>query len=574
MKVIIDGVEQGTGTGGGGGSTTIVGATAFTDLTDAPSTIVANQFLKGNAGGNALEFAALAGGGDMLASTYDPTNVAADAFDYSNFTNTPVSSTWNHNDLTNTHNLTTDIAHSSISGTHNLTSDIVHSTITGTHNLTTDIDHDSLTNTHNLTTDINHNSLTSTHNLTTDIDHNQLTNYSSTVHFPMSSITITESQVSDLDKYDTSTVDSLLSAKLFSSDAFDGSYSTLTDVPLTFAPSAHTQAYSTLTDVPTSFTPSAHTQAYSTLTDVPTSFTPSAHTQFYSTITDFDTGVAANSAVALNTAKITNQTHTGHVTGSGALTIASSVIAPSHVSATGTPSSTTFWRGDNVWGAPTPGAHTQLASTITDFDTAVTANSTVAANTAKITNQTHTGHVTGSAALTLASSVIAPSHVSATGTASSTTYWRGDNTWSTPAGGTTPVEFYALHSDAGAGLTMTNQAAALQFCVNANRNVALLDLSNYTQIRFVNSVVTSSASASTPILRILYKDSYSGTASTYSTIGATDVSTSLAGSFYKDTGWINLVAGAKTSSCYVAFCAQGGDAAADPVVGRATLMFK
>lgn len=35
-----------------------------------------------------------------------------------------------------------------------------------------DFDHDSLTNTHNLTTDIDHDSITNTHNLTDDIDHN------------------------------------------------------------------------------------------------------------------------------------------------------------------------------------------------------------------------------------------------------------------------------------------------------------------------------------------------------------------------------------------------------------------
>lgn len=44
---------------------------------------------------------------------------------------------------------------------------------------------------------------------------------------------------------------------------------------------------------------------------------------------------------------------------------------------------------------------TQLASTISDFDTAVAANAAVAANTAKVTNATHTGEVTGSGALTL-----------------------------------------------------------------------------------------------------------------------------------------------------------------------------
>ena len=44
---------------------------------------------------------------------------------------------------------------------------------------------------------------------------------------------------------------------------------------------------------------------------------------------------------------------------------------------------------------------TQLAATVSDFDTAVAANSAVTANTAKVSNVTHTGEVTGSTALTI-----------------------------------------------------------------------------------------------------------------------------------------------------------------------------
>jgi hypothetical protein len=49
-----------------------------------------------------------------------------------------------------------------------------------------------------------------------------------------------------------------------------------------------------------------------------------------------------------------------------------------------------------------PASHTHTAANITDFDTAVSINATVAANTAKVTNATHTGDVTGSTSLTLA----------------------------------------------------------------------------------------------------------------------------------------------------------------------------
>jgi len=47
------------------------------------------------------------------------------------------------------------------------------------------IDHDNLINTHDLTTDIDHDTITNNHNLTTDIDHNGILNYSADRHFLM-----------------------------------------------------------------------------------------------------------------------------------------------------------------------------------------------------------------------------------------------------------------------------------------------------------------------------------------------------------------------------------------------------
>ena len=48
----------------------------------------------------------------------------------------------------------------------------------------------------------------------------------------------------------------------------------------------------------------------------------------------------------------------------------------------------------------------QLAATISDFSTAVAATAAVTANTAKVTNATHTGDVTGATALTIAASAV------------------------------------------------------------------------------------------------------------------------------------------------------------------------
>ena len=48
----------------------------------------------------------------------------------------------------------------------------------------------------------------------------------------------------------------------------------------------------------------------------------------------------------------------------------------------------------------------QIAATISDFATAVSTNAAVAANTAKVTNATHTGDVTGATALTIAANAV------------------------------------------------------------------------------------------------------------------------------------------------------------------------
>jgi hypothetical protein len=67
-------------------------------------------------------------------------------------------------------------------------------------------------------------------------------------------------------------------------------------------------------------------------------------TQLASTISDFDTAVSSNAAVADNTAKVTNATHTGDVTGADALTIADNAVTAAKISST----DTTFNVGTNV----------------------------------------------------------------------------------------------------------------------------------------------------------------------------------------------------------------------------------
>ena len=79
--------------------------------------------------------------------------------------------------------------------------------------------------------------------------------------------------------------------------------------------------------------------------------------------------------------------------------------------------------------------------TLTDGDTIPTSQwiemaGHVTTNNSKVSNATHTGDVTGATALTVSDGVITLSKLSASGTANSTTYLRGDNTWAEVTSGT------------------------------------------------------------------------------------------------------------------------------------------
>ena len=182
-----------------------------------------------------------------------------------------------------------------------------------------------------------------------------------------------------------------------------------------------------------------------------------------SDVTDFQAAVAANAAVALNTAKITNATHSGDVTGATVLTIAADAVT--YLKMQNVVANDQFLGNNSGGGSPVEelsmitargmlnvedGAtanssdaallnranHTglQLAATISDFATSVASTIQVAANTSKVTNSTHTGDVTGATVLTIAPGAVDIAMLSATGTASVSTYLRGDNTWATVVG--------------------------------------------------------------------------------------------------------------------------------------------
>ena len=153
-------------------------------------------------------------------------------------------------------------------------------------------------------------------------------------------------------------------------------------------------------------------------------------TNFYYT----DARVAANAAVVLNTAKVTNATHTGDVTGDTVLTIAAGAVDLSMLSAGGTPSISTFLRGDNSWSSV---GFTDLSGTLTSAQLrSVITDETGSGSLVFGTSPTLTTPNLGTpsvAVLTNATGLVATTGLTATGTKDSTTFLRGDNTWAVPA---------------------------------------------------------------------------------------------------------------------------------------------
>jgi hypothetical protein len=128
--------------------------------------------------------------------------------------------------------------------------------------------------------------------------------------------------------------------------------------------------------------------------------------------------------------------------------------------------------------------------------------------------------------------------------------------------------------NAQANLPLTNQATAEQFLSNSSRNIQLADLAVYTQCRLQCRVVTASASANTPKIIAKYASSYSATVGSYSDIGTTEVSVSLASAGHIDSGWLSLAAGAIADSLYITITQSGGNAVADPALAGVAIEFR
>lgn len=138
-----------------------------------------------------------------------------------------------------------------------------------------------------------------------------------------------------------------------------------------------------------------------------------------------------------------------------------------------------------------------------------------------------------------------------------------------------PIKYFTVHANAGAGWTLTDATNAERFAENASRHAFMADLAGYTQVRLRSNQQVTSASANTPLFRAKYYTSFTTTFSNFLQLGASaQVEFSLTGTGYRDTGWVDMAAGAQIDGCCIGFAELGGDGSADPTLGATDIMFR
>ena len=137
-----------------------------------------------------------------------------------------------------------------------------------------------------------------------------------------------------------------------------------------------------------------------------------------------------------------------------------------------------------------------------------------------------------------------------------------------------PIMRCPFHANATANVTLTNQSATDQFLSNNNRNIQLVDLANYSEVRVSHRTVTNSASAASPRLIARYVTTYSQTVASWIDIGTSEVSSSMASYNIQTSGWVALAVGAKVNDCYLSVIQAGGNGVADPAVASVVVEFR
>jgi len=142
------------------------------------------------------------------------------------------------------------------------------------------------------------------------------------------------------------------------------------------------------------------------------------------------------------------------------------------------------------------------------------------------------------------------------------------------SGGGSPKLSVAIHSDASANITLTNQVSTVQFLANSNRNITRVDLTGFTQIRLVARVITGSASVNSPKIYLRYATSFSTNTASYLQLGeSAEVEASLVTAGMADSGWVNIAPGA-IGDIFLTCLQSGGDGVADPALGMVNVQMR
>jgi hypothetical protein len=177
----------------------------------------------------------------------------------------------------------------------------------------------------------------------------------------------------------------------------------------------------------------------------------------------------------------------------------------------------------------------------------------------------------------------------------STAYLKGDGTWAMPSAsaawgnitGTLSAQTdlqTVLNAKAGlnkaqmsiflASGTWTNMPSAQTVGFGTWVNASKVDLSLFTQGRLIINKL-GTAGAASAVIRLRYATSYSQTIGNYSTMGSSEIrgAVNVTNSMI-DSGWINLVAGAKADNIFIVLDGVSGDGVLDPVFGNIQAQFR
>lgn len=124
-----------------------------------------------------------------------------------------------------------------------------------------------------------------------------------------------------------------------------------------------------------------------------------------------------------------------------------------------------------------------------------------------------------------------------------------------------------------AATTWTNMPSAATFFNGSHRFATKVDLTNYTQCRLIlNKQAT--AGAASAVVALIYRTAFDTTVGNWLTIGSSSVQVAVnVQNTVLDSGWIDLVAGAK-GDVFITLVGSGGDGVIDPTFGTIVAEFK